>query len=55
MDPYQRIHSLTQQLRYMEENIAGYRASLRAAKAENEVTGSKQRFFFPVMRIVGCG
>ena len=46
MDPYQRISSLTQQLKYMEENIAGYRASLREAKAENEVTGSKQRLFF---------
>ena len=32
----------------MEENIAGYRKSLREAKAENEVTGRKQRpeFFF---------
>ena len=46
MDPWQRISNLTQQLKYMEENIAGYRASLREAKAENEVTGRKQRFFF---------
>ena len=43
MDPWQRIESLSQQLKYMSQNIEGYRQSLKVAKAEKEVAGRKQR------------
>ena len=56
MDPWQRIESLSQELKYMNENIKGYRQSLKVAKAEKEVcrvqTKAPPPFLFPLPRLV---
>ena len=50
MDPWQRIESLSRELKYMDDNLKRYRQSLKVAKEEKEVcrvqTKASPLFFF---------